>query len=56
MTEEVASKPQTKLKLDEEGRRALGQVYRLLLSLAEQGGLDPSETSNVETDLEEKQA
>lgn len=56
MTEQVMTQQQTKLKLDKEGRRALAQVYRLLLSLAEQEERRPSETTAAETDQEERQA
>lgn len=55
MMEKVISKRQKKLELDKEGRRALAQVYRLLLRLAEEADKEPSNTSTAETDLEEAQ-
>lgn len=51
MTEQVITQHETKLNLDEDARRALAQVYRLLLSLAEK---EESETTTAETHSEEE--
>jgi hypothetical protein len=53
MTEQVMTQHETKLKLDDEARRALGQVYRLLFSLADEAGL--SETREQVSESEEAQ-